>query len=113
MPAASSLVVIAAMVPAMLPASLWAGITTERVRSATSANLGWRRDRGGWPSSGPGRSTTDSYPRIDGAATPRRHDPGRAGLLPVQGQGRPGDLRRQGEVAAVAPQQLLREGVLA
>ncbi len=35
-----------------------------------------------------------------GAATPGRHHPRCARLLPVQGRRRPGDLRRQGEVAS-------------
>ena len=42
------------------------------------------------------------YPRIDGATSSRRHDPGRPGVLPVQGQGRPRHLRGEGEVAPVA-----------
>ena len=41
-------------------------------------------------------------------ASPRRHDPRRAGLVPVQGRPGPGDLRRQGVEPAPAPVQLLR-----
>ena len=38
----------------------------------------------------------------DGAASPGRHDPRRARLLPVQGRPGPGDLRRQGGEPAPA-----------
>src|SRR3954463_738147 len=52
--------------------------------------------------------TTRPYDEIPhGSASPDRHDPRHARLLSIQGRRRTGDLRRQGEVVAVAPVELL------
>ena len=54
-------------------------------------------------------SPPDPAPWGRGRTSPRRHHPRRPRQLPVQGRRRAGHLRRQGQVAAPAPVELLPE----
>ncbi len=56
-----------------------------------------RRRRGTWP-----RCTVPPIAWTRGPTSSRRHDPGHARLVPVQGRARPGDLRRQGQEPALS-----------